>query len=83
MNGLLHTQFVAHIRAPDSQARQSLENHLRGVGCLSEEFAVKLGLSKHGRLMGCRIRILYRLKMRAKKVNASRLLNKRYGHFSP
>ena len=51
MNGLLHTQFVAHIRAPDSQARQSLENHLRGVGCLSEEFAVKLGLSKHGRLI--------------------------------
>ena len=45
-------EFIAHVRESDAQARQSLESHLRGVGCLSEKFADKLGLSKHGQLIG-------------------------------
>lgn len=52
MNGPSHPQFVAHIRATDSEARQSLENHLRGVGRLSGQFANKFGLSVHGLLIG-------------------------------
>lgn len=45
-------EFIAHVRETDRQARQSLENHLRGVGLLSEQFADKFGLSMHGRLIG-------------------------------
>lgn len=45
-------EFIAHVREADSQARQSLENHLRGVGNLSKQFANKLGLSVHGLLIG-------------------------------
>ncbi len=46
------TEFIAHVRETDRQARQSLENHLRGVGGLSEQFANKFGLSIHGLLIG-------------------------------
>ncbi len=45
-------EFIAHVREADSQARQSLENHLRGVGFLSGQFADKLGLPKHGKAIG-------------------------------
>lgn len=46
------TRFVAHVREADQTAQQSLEEHLRGVGLLSEHFAEKFGLSKHGQLIG-------------------------------
>ena len=45
-------EFIAHVRETDRQARQSLESHLRGVGFLSEQFADKLGLPKHGKAIG-------------------------------
>lgn len=44
--------FVAHVRATDQAAQQSLEAHLRGVGNLSGQFADKFGLSIHGLLIG-------------------------------
>ncbi|MDZ4238803.1 MAG: CRISPR-associated endonuclease Cas3'', partial [Hydrogenophaga sp.] len=45
-------EFIAHVRETDRQAQQSLESHLRGVGFLSEQFADKLGLPKHGKAIG-------------------------------
>lgn len=45
-------EFIAHVRETDNQARQSLESHLRGVGFLSEQFAEKFGLPRHGKLIG-------------------------------
>ncbi|ASM78149.1 CRISPR-associated protein [Vitreoscilla filiformis] len=46
------SQFIAHVRETDCQARQSLESHLHGVGRLSSDFADKFGLSMHGLLIG-------------------------------
>ena len=46
------TEFIAHVRRTDREAHQTLESHLRGVGCLSEQFGAKFGLSQHGLLIG-------------------------------
>jgi CRISPR-associated endonuclease/helicase Cas3 len=46
------SKFIAHVRETDRDDRQSLENHLRGVGRLSCQFADKFGLSMQGQLMG-------------------------------
>lgn len=52
MNEPSHTRFIAHIREHDRQAQQSLEDHLRGVGGLTAQFAGKFGLTPHGLLIG-------------------------------
>ena len=44
--------FIAHVRSSDAKETQSLEDHLRGVGDLSAQFADKLTLFNHGKLMG-------------------------------
>jgi CRISPR-associated endonuclease/helicase Cas3 len=52
MNEPSPSRFIAHVREHDRQAQQSLEDHLRGVGSLSAEFAEKFGLTAHGKLIG-------------------------------
>ncbi|MCF8211929.1 MAG: CRISPR-associated endonuclease Cas3'', partial [Rhodoferax sp.] len=46
------TKFIAHVRDTNRNEQQSLENHLRGVGALSHQFADKFGLPMQGLLMG-------------------------------
>jgi HD superfamily phosphodiesterase len=44
-------EFIAHRRGKDGE-KQLLWDHLHEVSCLAGEFAAKIGLEKHGQLLG-------------------------------
>jgi len=46
-----YMSILAHIRKIDKE-EQKLKDHLFGVACLSAKFASKIGLEKHGYLIG-------------------------------